>query len=71
VKQSYITFRFQGSSPSGKTSIFRVETRNGGLLGTIRWYGPWRQYVFEPVPNTIWSAGCLNDVQKQLAAIKR
>ena len=31
-------------------------------LGRIQWYGPWRQYVLEPLASAIFHAGCLRDV---------
>ena len=40
------------------------------LIGTIEWYGPWRQFIFHAQPNTVWSTGCLADVQDALALAK-
>jgi hypothetical protein len=59
----YITIENVGSSPSGKTEVFWVRAKsNGAQLGTVKWHGPWRQYAFFPQPDTLYSAGCLNDV---------
>ncbi len=59
----------QFPSPTGKTSIYKVVSKvNGTLLGTISWYGRWRQYVFEAEPNMVWSYGCLNDVMLKVIA---
>ncbi len=52
-----------------KTQVWDVLTTSGDdLLGTIRWYGPWRQYCFMPDPNaeTVFSAGCLQDVEAHI-----
>jgi hypothetical protein len=38
-------------------------------LGYVRWHGAWRQYVFSPEVQTIWSAGCLSFVTKFLADV--
>ena len=32
------------------------------MLGTIKWYGAFRQYVFYPDEGTVWSKGCLEIV---------
>lgn len=48
-----------------KTKTWSVRSkRSDALLGTIKWYGAWRQYTFWPQPQTIWNVGCLADVQK-------
>jgi hypothetical protein len=31
-------------------------------LGTIEWYGRWRQYIFEPEIGAVFSADCLRDL---------
>ena len=67
--ESYLALRYIAPSPSGKTHTFCVENHRGETLGGIQWYGAWRQYVFYPNPGTIWSAGCLAEVQKLLADI--
>jgi len=35
-------------------------------LGEIRWHGAFRQYVFYPYSDTMWSKGCLEIVNKFL-----
>lgn len=54
-----------------------VNTRHGDKLGTVSWYQPWRQFVFEPA-NTyladallVFSAGCLRDIQDFIEAANR
>lgn len=47
---------------SRKTGIFNVSSTSGSRLGEIRWYSPWRQYTFWPLPDTIFSAGCMQDI---------
>lgn len=59
----FIDIRETGRSDSGLTGIYDVTNRRSGqLLGTIRWFGAWRQYVFAPAAQTLYSAGCLVDV---------
>lgn len=58
----YLTISPDGASPSGKTLKWTVATKYGVLLGRIYWLTSWRQYVFAPVADTEWSAGCLSDL---------
>ena len=37
-------------------------SRTAVFLGEIKWYGPWRQYCFEPRQNTIFNKTCLQDI---------
>ena len=47
-----------------KTHIFSVQNvRHCDQIGCVQWDGGWRQYVFQPFPRTIYSAGCLADIQ--------
>lgn len=63
----YISISWNGSSSSGKTNIYSVtNNKSSALLGLIRWHGPWRQYVFVAAPLTLYSAGCLADIQSFL-----
>lgn len=57
----YIQFR-RVDDGSGKTSRWVCLTTNNDVLGEIAWNGRWRQYVLT-TRDTIWSAGCLADVQ--------
>ena len=63
---SYITFEDGGNSPSGKTRIVNVCGAGGMALGKVRWYGPWRGYCFFPTHGTVWSAGCLREVEGEI-----
>lgn len=58
--------------PGRKTLIYKIISKTSGeSLGTIEWYGPWRQFCVFPRNSTVWSAGCLTDLQdffKRLAA---
>lgn len=51
--------------PEGrKTPTFVVINRSSETpIGRIKWYGPWRQYCFYPHGDTVWSDGCLADIQ--------
>jgi len=58
--KEYVEFELLEKKP--KTNTYVVKTRSGENLGTISWYFPWRQYVFYPYDQTIWSEGCLQQV---------
>ena len=48
---------------TGKTKVYEISSKGHGfLLGTVKWYGRWRQYVIEPEPDTGWNKECLRDV---------
>ena len=62
--------------PKGKkTAIYSVRKgehrfRDGAIeLGKIRWWGAWRQYVFFPDTETLWSIGCLDMICKFLKTL--
>ena len=58
---------FEQSAHTGKTVIVQVLSKqHGNILGTIRWYGAWRQYAFYPVPDTLFNAGCLSDIEAHI-----
>lgn len=63
---SYLRFE-SNPSPSGKTQQTVIYSNRSGLwLGTIKWYGNWRQYAFYPAKGTIWNPSCLNEVNAEI-----
>ena len=59
----WIEFLIEGTSASGKTAIYTVAPKEGGVaLGTVRWYAPWRKYAFFPSPDTLYEQDCLRDI---------
>jgi hypothetical protein len=65
----YMVARRRPPLPGRKTSRWNIEnTKSGTLLGTVEWYGPWRQFCFLPNPiGLVFSAGCLNDLRQFVA----
>lgn len=50
-------------SYKGKTERYKVYSLyDETLLGEIKWYGSWRQYVLFAEPECIWSWDCLVEV---------
>ena len=54
----YIDFRLIEEKP--KTSVYSVvNLTTETSLGSIKWYGPWRQYCFFPIPHNIFNKDCM------------
>lgn len=54
------------ASENRKTEVWCVRaTRDYALLGTIKWFGRWRQYAFFPEPGTIFNPDCLAEIATQ------
>lgn len=61
IEYEYIYFELEEQKP--KTTVWSCRNKNSGdLIGEIKWYGSWRQYCFYPWTNTIFSKGCLEDI---------
>lgn len=45
--------------PPKRTQSWSVLHKTGGTLGIIKWYAPWRRYVFYPHEDTLFDANCL------------
>lgn len=69
----YLNFELdREASATRKTDVWRVYSyRSGDLLGTIKWFGRWRQYAFFPEPETIWNNDCLASVESFIVDLKR
>jgi hypothetical protein len=65
MKTDYEYIRFVGiPHEDRKTQLFDCyNTRNMDILGHVHWYSPWRQYCFNPASRTVYSTGCLKDIQ--------
>ena len=60
IHQCQRNFKWDKVKKKTETYGIRRDDKTGFAhwLGAIRWSGAWRQYVFEPEPNTQWSSGC-------------
>jgi hypothetical protein len=70
----YLAFALDAQASAGrKTEVWRVRAtrdyRGHALLGTIRWFGRWRQYTFFPEPGTTFNADCLEAITRQLRVL--
>lgn len=59
---SYLIFKDYGHSQSCKTKRFAVQNKSDQILGFIRWHGPWRQYVFFTLDETLFNPDCLREI---------
>jgi hypothetical protein len=67
---SYLRFQAVAAGsvwPDGAVAV--LSRRGGELLGVISWYPRWREHVFEAKPDTVWSNGCLCEVENKVSAM--
>jgi hypothetical protein len=64
TNKSYLRFIEEGRSDSGLTLLIGVYPIFDPLmrLGEIKWYAPWRRYVFYPVRGMLFDARCLENL---------
>lgn len=46
-----------------------INNKSDTLLGTVAWYGPWRQYTFEAIDQPILNNGCLVELADFLSEL--
>ena len=62
----YLDFHVESRRNDRKTDRTLVLAKsNGELLGTIHWFGRWRQYVFHPTAGTVFNPGCLDAISAE------
>ena len=68
LKSKYMEFEKIGDT--GKTEIWLILSRSSGFnLGTIKWYGPWRQYCFFPSSNSVFNRACIDDINGKITEL--
>ena len=60
MTSKYLEF-IEQAKPGRRMVAVRSKT-SGVELGGISWYSRWRQYIFIPNPETLWSQDCLDDI---------
>lgn len=69
IKKRYAYIEIVQVQSFTKTKRFIVKNnKSGSSIGWIQWYGPWRQYCFFPIAETVYSAGCLQDIHDFISA---
>ncbi len=62
TRYKYIHFE-EGPNPGRSTRRFLCRnTESRLILGEVKWERGWRQYCFSPMGCTVFSKGCLEDV---------
>ena len=70
MKYKYI--HFVKVADKAKTAVWECRNnRSSDGLGTVEWYGPWRQYCFCPEVATVFNTSCLADIQDFLDKVNR
>ncbi len=50
-----------------KTRWWDIQSKSSrNLLGYVKWYSPWRKYVFSPISNTLFDEKCLREIAEHL-----
>src|SRR6267154_1879652 len=62
VKTTHVRFVLTPKPPRKRTNVWHVYSSGGDTLGMVAWYSRWRCYVFQPLPETIYSSDCLSDI---------
>lgn len=63
-ESKYLAF-WEDDHYEGKTKRIAVMSKSGSAtLGEIRWWGPWRQYVFAPERDTVFNRECMRDIHE-------
>lgn len=62
--------RFEEVSTKTRTRFFRViSLHRGNNLGAVYWHPQWRQYCFFPGIDTVWSAGCMREIEEFIESL--
>ena len=58
-----------GATPRKTAIYFVVNKTQNALLGEVRWYASWRQYIFAPKENTLYARSCLADIERFIGSL--
>lgn len=67
---SYLKFE-EKENPGKKTKILLVTNTSGEHLGAVAWQNNWRQYIFKPAADTVFSKDCLADILEQVKRLNK
>lgn len=63
IERTWIFFGKVVPVLSKKTNVYIIRSQEGTLLlGSIKWYGPWRKYCFFPQPDCVFESKCIDDI---------
>jgi len=63
---------FELLNDTGKTQVWSCVNKSSGIdLGTIQWYGAWRQYTFLVGRGSEYNNGCLDAISQFLTRLNK
>ena len=65
------TYKFLTVETDDGETYYLVNRKSGECIGAVAKYRPWSQWCFFPNNETVWSDGCLADVQDFMGKVKR
>lgn len=61
----------QEKSEDKKTDVYDIKNKKSGMtLGRIKWNSSWRQYCFFPRKDTVYSKGCMEDINDLISRME-
>jgi hypothetical protein len=71
IEYDYFVVQNMGRPGERTTDLYHVwNRRSRERLGVIGWHGQWRQYVFWPDQQVLFSIGCLRDLADAIDRIQ-
>ena len=67
---TYLYFQVARSAKAKTYHVYVYSKNSEILLGTVKWFGRWRQYAFFPEQETVFNTNCLEDIRKCIAALR-
>jgi len=61
MKKPWVAFELQPIT-GRKTRTWIIKSLFGESLGTVKWFGSWRQYSFFPHAGTVYERECLRAI---------
>lgn len=72
MKTEFEYIKFSQIGDTGKTTVWScTNIKYHYILGMVKWYFGWRQYVFIPQPGMEFSAGCLIDISSFISQLMK
>lgn len=72
VVYPYFTVHCRPAAPGRKLPTYEIVNNRSELpIGLIMWYGPWRAFCFFPSYDSVWSASCLDEINRLLITINK
>lgn len=68
MESRFIEFVKDGANPKYDTEKWSVSSKSdGGHLGSVIWYAPWKRYTFESYAGVVFDHECLRDIATFMA----